>query len=134
MSEFFRNIAILNKMKEELVSLSTIKLAQEKGFDLEEGCTCGGYPDCICNHIRDSDYIYIPSQNLLQKWLREVHTIRVFVTNKFSGEFGYDIYIVNEENPVGKPFIRLTTFSNSYSTYEKALESGIYEALKQIGL
>ena len=78
---------------------------------------------CSCN---------IPTQSLLQKWLREVHNIRVYPTQKIAGDFGFDIYIKNEENPAGSPFKRVSYFTQHFNSYEAALEEGLQEALTLI--
>lgn len=126
-------------MKDELVSLKTAKLAKEKGFDLEEGCACGGFPDCICLEVRaKSEYYYQTTQSLLQRWLREVHGIFVVGDHKYidqnkvktwianitfldeNASYGFDYYKRGREDfPTG-------------DTYEQALEAGLFEALKLI--
>ena len=69
-----------------------------------------------CN---DDEYVCIytaPTQSLLQKWLREVHNIRVYPTQKIAGDFGFEIYIKNEENPAGSPFKRVSYFTQTILT------------------
>lgn len=73
-----------------------------------------------------------PTQALLQKWLIEVHNIRVYPTQKIAGDFGFDIYIKNEENPAGSPFKRVSYFTQHFNSYEAALEKGLQEALNLI--
>lgn len=73
-----------------------------------------------------------PTQALLQKWLREVHNIRVYPTQKIAGDFGFEIYIKNEENPAGSPFKRVSYFTQHFNSYEAALEEGLQEALNLI--
>ena len=75
---------------------------------------------------------YAPTQALLQKWLIEVHNIRVYPTQKIAGDFGFDIYIKNEENPAGSPFKRVSYFTQHFNSYEAALEKGLQEALNLI--
>lgn len=103
----------------------THDLAIEKGCNLT-CCTCGGFPDCIC----EGDP---PTQEFLQKWLREECKVRVFVKNSASGEFTYEIYIVNPivEERIGRPWER-KYYYKSFATYEEALEKGLIESLKLV--
>lgn len=86
-------------MKEELTTIETSKLAQEKGFDihikeayyetqehtLEMGrggdCTFPYHAPRVLNFRADDNHTkfvaYAPTQSLLQRWLREVHGIYV---------------------------------------------------------
>jgi hypothetical protein len=70
-----------------------------------------------------------PTQSLLQKWLREVHNIDVWV-NKI-GSTNEKKYYFNVM--VNNKFVN-TTNSNSktFLKYEEALEVGLQEALKLI--
>lgn len=73
-----------------------------------------------------------PTQSHLQCWLRETHKIRVLIVQKIAGDFGFEIYVPNKENPSGKPWKRLSFFTIHHKTYENALEEGLYESLKLI--
>jgi len=78
-------------MEEQLISFDTAKLAKEKGY-FESPNKCYD-PKCLdINHIYDwwterfystperiQRLLLAPTQSLLQKWLREVHKIEVFV-------------------------------------------------------
>jgi hypothetical protein len=69
------------------------------------------------------------TQSLLQKWLREVHKIDVFI-NK-DRMFNKDTYcIFLHKNDTLRPLDN-DTFSG-YATYEEALEVGLLKALKLI--
>jgi hypothetical protein len=114
-------------MKDTIVEKQTAKLAKKIGFDITEDCTCGGYPDCICEYARGTidDYIYQPTQCLLQKWLRE--------------EEEYIVYVYPNENvadawhyKIDKTYSKLGIDSRNYETYEKALEAGLLVALRLI--
>lgn len=76
-------------MEEQLISSETAKLAKDKGFNLKEPCTCGGFPNCICDAVRIDNYIYKPTQSLLQKWLREIYNIHivVYIMEKFRWKY-----------------------------------------------
>lgn len=136
-------------MKEDLISFETAKLAKEKGLQLgsrksychyHKTYTYDGDPNHPESHRKDDvrlnyDFYTVnnagtpldisnkyytiyeaPTQSLLQKWLREIHNIIVLIDN---GD---------------KPYLTFKhTRSNiNYKTYEEALESGLYEALKLI--
>lgn len=99
-------------MKEELVSFETFELAQKKGF---EGCT-----------------IILPTQSLLQRWLREKHLI--FVTVKILAHFqpnavvGY-LPIIQSMSCKNQGYNLIEGFRGNQS-YEEALELGLKESLK----
>jgi len=124
-------------MQEKLINFETAKLAKEKEFFDK---TFDGnirlsqeyfynYEGKLFTHkdiyyetsIGDLSNCYnAPTQSLLQRWLREVHKIEVFVlphsiTGK--GEF-YEVVVD----------MAVTTWSG-YGTYEEALEKGLHEAL-----
>ena len=130
-------------MKDELIIFETAKLAKEKGFDWH---ILHSYRDGILdlddnyagtisemyfnangrNRTKFKEVISAPTQSLLQKWLREVHNIIVFVA-PFKDhasdvndrlEWNYTIY--------GK------SIGRNLKSYEEALEIGLQEALKLI--
>ena len=117
-------------MREELITLETAKLAKEKGFDW---CVLFGYkPDGsrvdydieggYYNYNQlDQENLSAPTQALLQRWLREVHNIDV-----------YCIPWIYENKRVYDFFVNYEGESRAYSSYEKALEVGLQEALKLI--
>jgi len=89
-------------MKEELVIFETAKLAKEKGFEP------------------------LPTQSILQKWLREEHNLEVNAYGvRYTGDISvtYYTYSVN-----GVTQLR----AYKCDTYENALEAGLLEALKSI--
>jgi hypothetical protein len=115
-------------MEKEFVTFKTAKLAKEKGFDVltklryREDGSCGTI-------FNEGAQIMMPIQSLLQKWLREVHNIEVYVVpystnnnHKLRGGKGYYEVVVD---------LAGTTWSG-YETYEEALEIGLQEALKLI--
>ena len=101
-------------MKEELISFKTAKLAKEKGFNN--------------NFIIGNVYNTNPTQNLLQKWLREVHGTIVQVEcnfwDKIEGWNTYSTTIFYKTHDIAT--------KSFYKTYEEALELGLQEALKII--
>jgi hypothetical protein len=74
-------------------------------------------------------YPNVPTQSLLQKWLREVHEISVESTSCWwddgKKEFEYNVY---KKDLGGDSPCSLSVFK----TYEEALEVGLQEALKLI--
>ena len=128
-------------MEEELISFETAKLAKEKGFNIptrnfyadkswedEQVYNCGsvGYPeftnDMGANH-GFGDITLIPTQSVLQKWLREEHSIDVLVDKGFlSNKYSYEVLYKND----------MLDSEYVFKTYEEALEKGLYEALKLI--
>jgi hypothetical protein len=121
-------------MKEQLISFETAKLAKEKGFN--ENVDYSYVEDTTPTNICNSE-LGVPTQALLQKWLREKHKIEVLIeatTSQLNFAEGYNYYIWNRNTgyefwseptncPVGE-FIS--------ESYEGALEIGLQEALKQI--
>ena len=127
-------------MKEQLIEYNTAKLAKEKGFneftkylffDGKEGET--NTKTCNTN-FHSSRYFSAPAQCLLQKWLREKHKIFISIWlhphHKENTQEGYSsgVQSINSKN---QGEILLDGFT-IYSTYEEALEEGLYEALKLI--
>ena len=118
-------------LKEKLISFETAKLAKEKGFHISsrgEGMGKRVFIDGeLVNAIFSSkDHIHAPTQSLLQKWLREVHEISIKIDDYYTNSevrFDYNVCELGsqEDNPVG-----------IFETYEKALDAGLYQALKLI--
>lgn len=112
-------------MKEQLVSFDIVKLAKEKGIDFRDK-KFGGYT----NTGKAGVYHAYITQSLLQKWLREVHTVDVVaIPVRFTGyiEVGYWTYSVQGEQPVGKQQYK-------FDTYEKALEMGLVIGLRKLNV
>lgn len=115
-------------MREELIQFETAKLAKEKDFVI--------YTKTMFDHqgetqscdeiefnywVKEKGYCAIPSQSLLQRWLREVHNTDV-----------YCIPWIYENKRVYDFFINYEGESRAYSSYEEAFEKGLQEALKLI--
>ena len=132
------------------VSFETAKLLKEMGFDknTNEFYTTAGkltgvmyYDPTPNNKTIDTEWFSVlekestayctaPTQSLLQKWLREVHNITVWVEPYTNGSskctFIWNRGILNN-------IWILDTFSmKKHNTYEEALEAGLLEALKLI--
>ena len=54
------------------------------------------------------------------RFFREKYNIRGFITQKVAGDFGFEIYVPNKENPIGKPFNRIGEFTKHFKTFEEA--------------
>jgi hypothetical protein len=140
-------------MKEQLISFETAKLAKEKGFD--------GICDYLWNFPRsnkletckhknselnkDKAWYSAPTQSLLQKWLREKHSIHVYPLMQREWSYSEDklefeeyiCMIFSLKDTPDKtilPYVEALDFDCTIheSTYEKALEKGLQEALKLI--
>jgi hypothetical protein len=110
-------------MEEKLVNFKTAVLAKEKGFDEY-------YIDC---YDIKGNTIPLYLQALLQKWLREVHSISILVdfdfkyTKKENKNCHYFFCIYNTKDSDNIEI--LTVYDIHCETYEEALEKGLYEAL-----
>lgn len=147
---------------EVLLQLNTAQLAKEKGFDIP----CEYFYRCYVDsdepdlyhyeEVRGSGFAYLrenkedfeysaPTQSLLQKWLREVHNLRVFCTFETIDDsetaWVWNIVSDNEKGKGKKKdtwdfYDRITSFDEGrmrwYNEYEDALEDGLFEALKLI--
>lgn len=123
-------------MKEQLISSKTAKLAKEKGyFDMFGKNTIE-----VLNRIEEvkhwGRFVPIPTQSLLQKWLREKHKICISIYQRNvkyrSQNWGWDIktprdFIQQNINDVMRSV-------DENLTYEQALEKGLQEALELLKL
>jgi hypothetical protein len=99
-------------MNEELIKLRIAEILPTKGFILDGK---------------------IPTQSLVQKWLREIHGINIFMS--FKPNIKKWDFIPYYMNMSGKEYIKHNSEylklhrERRYDTYEEALEDGIYESL-----
>jgi len=120
-------------MKEQLISFETAKLARKKGFNIPTrsfypnwdgkyddetlySCQNVGYPEFTNEGLEGfGDVLLVPTQSLLQKWLRDRHNIIVSID-------------IDEE---GKFFIFVTNIGiyGAYNSWEEALETSLKDAL-----
>ena len=105
-------------MTDQLISFETAKLAKEKGFlELTHKITWV-----------DNERYCIPTQSLLQKWLREKHNIDIII-KPYTGDIkGTKTYATDITIFGSNKYIKLSR----YDTYEQALEAALFEALKLI--
>lgn len=120
-------------MNEVFVTKETALLAKQKGFNLPtlyglnenlehvEYYTYESYspgePEVRINDFINEWFIQIPSQSVLQKWLREIHNIDIIPPIKM-GNDGYICQLVRTDN------------MKCFSTYEEALEFELQKKLK----
>ena len=115
-------------IEESYVSFDTAKLLKEAGFDVpctsqytEGKCIWNvGYPD---NFNQDEFGYSRPTQALAARWLREAHNIDVMVD-----VYNRDYYVCNVYKNKHLMIIRNIVTSS----FEKALEEGLREAIKLI--
>ena len=145
-------------MKELLVSYETALLANEKGFnglcsyiyfnpEWDYGDTLIEVNDLGSGlwridryeeyHVSQyGDYILVPTQSLLQRWLREIHNIKIDVeyTEIDNNKYMYCVYkTVQERTQI--EIDRLSMNDDEfiiYDSYEEALETALKEALSII--
>ena len=100
-------------IEEQFVSFDTAKLLKEAGFESE------------CGFIVDDDgrKLYRPTQALAARWLRETHNIDVMVD-----VYNRDYYVCHVYKNKHLMIIRNIVTSS----FEKALEEGLCEAIKRI--
>lgn len=132
-------------MEEQLISFETAKLAKEKGFksatSRQYNSKGEDYPPLSIG-IQDEEYLKrfpAPTQSLLQKWLREKHSIQIEVLPTWGANQSYLCRInrnILRDAELTKEFECLETEAMLdhfiFDTYEEALEKGLQEALKLI--
>lgn len=127
-------------MKEQLITFETAKLAFIKNFDEK----CSHYYSIVDDSLKkftigdneSSDWysfekihnrglILAPTQSLLQKWLRDIHQINIFVIDCTISrdKHRYSYYIDTKDGDTD-------TDGSEALTYEEALEMALQEALK----
>ena len=115
-------------IEEQFVSFETAKLLKEAGFDVpcfnqytERGTIW--HCDCPENFNKSQCVTSCPTQALAARWLREVHEIDVMVD-----VYNRDYYVCNVYKNKHLMIIRNIVTSS----FEKALEEGLREAIKLI--
>jgi len=110
-------------MLEEISKYRVAKLAKEKGFDMFNHYSSQDIPEELRIVFFDTC-----TQSLLQKWLREIHNIDIFVCASVlaNNVFKYSYYIIKNKS------LDSDSDGCEENKYEEALELGLYEALKLI--
>lgn len=117
-------------MKQTFVSYSTLKLAKEKGFDhnvLEPGILDNRVV-LLLDEVDKEVLFPAPTQSELQKWLREVHNIDIIIAPV--GNYAFVTTGYYYEIPLSKEGTNIE--SDSFKTYEEAVEAGLKQALTLI--
>ena len=117
---------------EEIVTYEVAKLAKEKGFPLQKVIKQNGraffyelpqsHPDWA-----NCDAWYLPTQNLLQRWLREEKRMHISIP-LHKGEYKYFWAIDNLSRKKKADDIAY----NLFATYELALEDALAYSLKNL--
>ena len=136
-------------MKDEIVTYPTAKLAKEKGFDWNilhsyrdgildfeehfEGTISEMYFNANdINRTKFKEVLSAPTQSLLQRWLREVHSIDCLVHLNMNNEYSCHIYknhlSINKDKDIWKG----EGIIPNGKKYEDVLEEGLQEALKLV--
>ena len=118
----------IDMIEEQFVSFETAKLLKEAGFDIP--CT-SQYTDngfgwdnlSLANYNSCESLFSRPTQALAARWLREVYEIDVMVD-----VYNRDYYVCNVYKNKHLMIIRNIVTSS----FEKALEEGLCEAIKLI--
>lgn len=125
------------ELKEQLISFETAKLAKNNGFDIEQRYYYDKGGETWSFHTWTEGLPYpeasfAPTQALLQTWLRSNYPNLSLhcIPNETDNEgWHYTFW-----NPKGNSLNPSNDWvlSDYYSSYEEALEAGLYEALKVI--
>ena len=115
-------------MEEQLVLSKTAILAKEKKFNIS------------CRYCT-GDNVQLPTQTLLQRWIRETHGIHIVIIPTVTSFWTYKTVTVisDRDDDVIKgiksvsdlpPYKEVCGYD--FNTYEDALEDALFEALKLI--
>lgn len=118
-------------MEEQLITFKTSAIAKVKGFHEEtQAMTVGENYPIVNDPKYETPYDWnslagysLPTQSLLQKWLRERHNIHINLKAfKFSkgNTFVYEVNCLNVDYHIS---------SMEFTTYEKALEQALIDGL-----
>ena len=141
-------------MEEQRVSFEVAKLAAQVGYDWSDKKiynTIGQlwdahYPTAKNSDIESGMACVAPTQSLLQKWLRDIHDIKIFIDYQPIGsdDYEYCYKIMYEEGNAKRQYERTKTieslndwgsgYNNVYpaDTYEQVLEAALKKALELI--
>ena len=111
-------------MTDTLVSFDTAILAKEKGFNIPEEIF-------ISNEENYTTNFNIPTQSLLQKWLREVHKISTTVFSSSQESWSGKVNTPSIRGVHGN-VEQIHYKGEDAHTYEESLEEVLQEGLKLI--
>lgn len=121
-------------MEEKLVNLEVAATLYKKGFNEQ---TRMGYDEndnivkpyfgeyCVNSDAENNFLFSAPTQAQAQKWLREKHGIIVLVYYYYEYDSTPYTFFIYKEGEAEK----INVWRNDFSTYEEALEAGIFEGL-----
>lgn len=129
-------------ISEDYCSYEVAKLLRDKGFEvpchsyyewfksdvtLFEGFLPEYSNNCI-NHNKEHNFNKCsrPTHQLAMKWLREVHAICIEVCRNIN-TFYYSYRVIQ-----GASFVKLLDWSDSYDTYEQAVEAALKYTLEKL--
>ena len=109
------------------ISLETAKLAQELGYSWKSDINYYYFEgklvrDWLIPPFGNQEAYLAPEQDLLAKWLRDVHKIYIGILYKDYEENKYELNL-NYDRKIGG------IYKEIYSTFEEAVENGIKESL-----
>jgi len=124
-------------MKDVLITSKTAKLAKKKGFDFSNIEIRDSNTLVVADNVKarldyfddmeEANLVKLPTQSLLQRWLRDIHNIHVNLNYIELSNYNYQItYFTTSKHELYGNGLQLA--------YEKALEVGLQEALKLIKL
>lgn len=115
-------------MKEQYVGFGVAKLLKEKGFNGEWHKHYWGYfhgKEFLTEGSFNPEYDYpAPTQQMAMAWLREVHNFIVLVD--------YDIFTDKFYCYIRKRFSDYITPTDSFNSYEEAVEAALEYVLKNL--
>lgn len=120
----------------EICTYEVAKLAKEKGFPLQKVIKQDGraffyelpqsHPDWA-----NCDAWYLPTQSLLQRWLREEKALHIQITLWEKGWY-CDIWAFEYYEEEKKYSAKMLHQSSDFATYELSLEDGLKYALENL--
>lgn len=127
-------------MEDKIVDFETAKLAKEVGFEFNTNLInntlvihkTGNQLSTRGLDFSDKNRVeIIPTQSLLQKWLREIYKIHIICDPADDNAYAFQVGKVDDmewvlnENKLGKPI-------RYFETYEEGLEVALVRALNKI--
>jgi hypothetical protein len=126
-------------MEEQLISDKTAKLAKEKGFNIEtfyaliksnSGKEIKMFYNTEDIHPLLTFISWLPTQSLLQQWIRKIHNINITVTQEVHMKWFYDFSTIalTPETYDAPDYIH--EYEEGFSSYEDALEAALFAILQ----
>ena len=115
-------------MEESLISLKTANLAKEKGFVIRNKSYFRFFRDGSTLSEKEES---IPTQEILQKWLRELHYTTISIGRLWLDNNNYKWSTTLAKGNTCKD-TEIWEIEGMYDTYEAALEEALIQSLKLI--